>query len=82
MPRTSSNDYDYIEWDEADTAAVKARARGDRAPAVSLFDAEIRRRFGEMIARAALEVTTLPKKKIHKTENSPNYVVDTTIPLM
>ena len=54
MPKTRSHDYDYIEWDEADTAAAKARARDSRVPAVSLFDAEIRRRFGEMIARAAV----------------------------
>ncbi len=67
MQRIRSHDYGYIEWGEGDTAAAKARARDSRAPAVSLFDAEIRRRFGEMIARAAPGALAEAKKKVRET---------------
>jgi hypothetical protein len=40
----------YIEWD---TDAPSPGNRGECASVESLFDAEIRRRIGEVIARAA-----------------------------
>lgn len=42
---------DYIEWDSE--AKAPARREEDESPIESLFDAEIRRRIGELIARAA-----------------------------
>ncbi len=51
MQQKYREDPDYIEWD-AD-ARVLARRQDENAPIEMLFDAEIRRRIGEVIARAA-----------------------------
>lgn len=48
MPKT----YDYIEWNPEDADAPRRRS-SEGAGVENLFDREIRRRVGELIARAA-----------------------------
>ena len=45
-------DYDYIEWETEAEAKAPKQPADDRSRVESLFDAEIRRRIGELIARA------------------------------
>jgi hypothetical protein len=47
----NGGDRDYIEWD--DDACVPPTREAENASIASMFDAEIRRRIGEVIARAA-----------------------------
>jgi hypothetical protein len=44
-------DRDYIEWDS--DAKAPGQPAAAKTPIESLFDAEVRRRIGEVIARAA-----------------------------
>jgi hypothetical protein len=44
------NNPDYIEWDSKEKMPAP---EAPKSPVESLFDAEIRRRIGEVIARAA-----------------------------